>query len=404
MIHKCLTVVIFLLSALVKGQSLQSFLDLARENNPQLKALELRYEIASEKVNEANWLPNTEFGAGYFISEPETRTGAQRARFSIRQMLPWFGTSAQRAKLAESMAETDYIEYSVARRRLESDVAQSYYQLFGLQAKRSVIAENIELLKTYEELALTSVEVGRASVVDVLRLQIRQKELLQQKERLREQFEAERAVLNALLNRDIQTKVNALVELSIPESDIIVGDSLQVNPELVRFDKMYEAVTQAELLNQKEGGPMWGVSLDYFPVEKRPDMTFDDNGKDIIMPMVSLSLPLFNRRYNSRTQQNELRKQEIEFQKQERLNMLNSAYAQAVSKRREARITFDTQSENLSQAKEVEQILLTSYETGTVDFEDLLDIQELQLTFRINQIESVEMYYQQSAIINYLRN
>ena len=33
---------------------------------------------------------------------------------------------------------------------------------------QSVLIENIELLKTYETLALTSVEVGKASAVDVL--------------------------------------------------------------------------------------------------------------------------------------------------------------------------------------------------------------------------------------------
>ncbi|HDZ14510.1 hypothetical protein LCGC14_1503670, partial [marine sediment metagenome] len=43
-----------------------------------------------------------------------------------------------------------------------------------------------------------------------------------------------------------------------------------------------------------------------------------------------------------------------------------------------------------------------NYETGTIDFNDVLDIQELQLKFQTNQIESVQMYYRQSAIINYL--
>jgi len=41
-------------------------------------------------------------------------------------------------------------------------------------------------------------------------------------------------------------------------------------------------------------------------------------------------------------------------------------------------------------------------ETGTIDFNDVLDIQELQLKFQMNQIESIRTYYVQSTIINYL--
>lgn len=386
------------------AQQLQSFIDEAQRNNPNIQAYELRYNIAQEKVNEANWIPNTEFGVGYFVSEPETRTGAQKARFSAKQMLPWFGTVSTREKYAATMAETDYVDYLVAKRKLALSVVQSYYTLYGLQAMQDVLNKNIQLLQMYEELALTSVEVGKAGAVDVLRLQIRQNELQQQKEILREQFRAEQAKFNGLLNRNTGLAVDVVEELFIPETDPITTDSIQLNPELLRFDKMYESVTQAELLNQKERGPMFGVGLDYIPVEERPDMTFSDNGKDIVMPMVSLSIPIFNKQYNSITKQNELRKQEINFQKQERLNVLKTAFAKAVSERNEARIAYDTQSKNLKQAKDAEEILLKNYETGTIDFNDVLDIQELQLKFQLNQIQSVQLYYVQSALINYLIN
>ena len=395
---------LLLVSAMGNAQGLQSYIAEAQANNPKIQAYELRYTIAREKENEANWLPNTEFGAGYFVSEPETRTGAQVARFSAKQMLPWFGTVATRQKYASAMAETDYVDYVVAKRKLALAVAQSYYELYSLWAKQGVLDTNIELLHTYETLALTSVEVGKASAVDVLRLQIRQNELEQQKQMLREQFKGEQVNFNNLLNRDTDLTVDLIVAMDIPDRDPVTMDSLELNPELLRFDKMYESVTQAELLNQKEGAPMLGFGLDYVPVQERPDMSFNDNGKDIVMPMVSLSIPIFNKRYTSKTKQNELRKEEITFQKQERLNVLKSAFAKATAHRNEARIAYDTQSKNLKQAKDAEQILVKNYETGTIDFNDVLDIQELQLKFQINQIQSVQLYYVQSAIINYLIN
>ncbi|QNJ99104.1 TolC family protein [Constantimarinum furrinae] len=392
-------------SAFAKAQQLQSYIEEAEANNPEIQAFELRYNIAEEKVNEANWLPNTEVSAGYFVSEPETRVGAQRARIGVKQMLPWFGTITARENYATSMAEAEYVEITIAKRKLALSVAQSYYRLYETRAKQKVLDENIQLLKTYERLALTSVEVGKASAVDVLRLQIRQNELQQQKEVLEEEFSAEQTTFNNLLNRDENRTVDLVAAMEIPDNDPIYGtEALSLNPELLKYDKLYESIAQSELLNQRESLPMIGFGVDYLPVSERTDMNPIDNGKDVLMPMVSVSIPIFNNRYKSITRQNELRQQEIETQKSQRLNVLESAFAKAISQRNQARIKFNTQAKNLKQAKDAEQILIKNYETGTIDFNDVLDIQELQLKFQMEQIASVQQYYVQQSIINYLIN
>ncbi len=388
-----------------QAQELQSYIQEAEANNPDIQAYELRYNIAREKVNEVNTLPNTTISAGYFVSEPETRTGAQRARFSISQMLPWFGTITARENYASSMAETEFVEIAIAKRKLALSVAQSYYTLYANKAKQNVLDDNIQLLQTYERLALTSVEVGKASAVDVLRLQIRQNELQQQKEVLQEEYLAEQTVFNNLLNCKEDIAVEVVPEMMIPAEDpILSNEGLTLNPELLKYDKLYESVEQSELLNQKESSPNIGFGLDYLPVAERPAMNFNDNGKDIVMPMVTLSIPIFNNKYSSVSKQNKLKQQEIESQKKERLNTLETAFSKAKSQRNQARIKFNTQEKNLKQAKDAEEILIKNYETGTIDFNDVLDIQELQLKFQINQIMSVQMYYAQSAVINYLIN
>lgn len=391
--------------ASMNGQDLENLIQQAELNNPEIQAFELRYNIASEKVNEVNTLPNTELGAGLFVSEPETRTGAQKARFSAKQMIPWFGTITARENYASSLADAQYEELVIVKRKLALSVSQSYYRLFSIRAKQGVLDENIELLETYERLALTSVEVGNASAVDVLRLQIRQNELEQQKEVLEQEYLAEQTLFNNLLNRDEQTLVTAYDGLTIPEKDPITEEgNLDLHPELLKYDKLYESVEQSEILNQKEGLPDLGFGLDYIPVAERPDMSFADNGKDILMPMVSVSIPIFNNKYKSISQQNKLRQEEITAQKQERRNKLETLLSEAVNNRMSSRIRFRTQTKNIQQANDGEEILIKSYETGTIDFNDVLDIQELQLKFQINRIESIKGYYVQSAIINYLRS
>ncbi|MFC4094755.1 TolC family protein [Euzebyella saccharophila] len=391
--------------ASVNAQELESLIEQAELNNPEIQAYELRYNIASEKINEVNTLPNTEISAGVFASEPETRTGAQKARFSAKQMIPWFGTITARENYASSMAEAQYEDLVIAKRKLTLAVSQSYYRLYAIRAKQKVLDENIELLKTYERLALTSVEVGNASAVDVLRLQIRQNELEQSKEVLNEEYQAEQTLFNNLLNRDENTRVDAYDGFTVPEVDpVFVDDNLQLHPELVKYDKLYESVEKSELLNQKEALPNLGFGLDYIPVAERPAMDFSDNGKDIIMPMVSLSIPIFNNKYKSISKQNELRQQEITAQKAERTNKLETLLSEAINQRDAYRIRFNVQQRNIEKAKDAEEILIKSYETGTIDFNDVLDVQELQLKFQTNQIESIKGYYIQSANINYLKS
>ncbi|CAM1347612.1 TolC family protein [Tenacibaculum halocynthiae] len=394
---------ILVFSGFSYAQELQSLIDEALANNPKIKQFELQYKRVSEKVNEVNTLPNTNIAVGYFVSEPETRTGAQRFKVSINQMLPWFGTISSREDYVSSLADAKSEDITIAKRQLIASISTSYYNLYAIKAKQQVLTENINLLKTYETMALTSVEVGKASAVDVLRLQMRQNDLNQSKAILQQQILAEQTAFNKLLNRGKNTAINVVSELEIPLNDSTINtDSLQFHPELIKYDKFYQSVEKSELLNQKESSPMIGFGLDYVNVAQRPDMNFNDNGKDIVMPMVSFSIPIFNKKYKSKTKQNEIQQEEFNSQKQERFNRLETLLDKAIKERTSARIRKNTQSKNLKQAKNAETILVKSYETGTIDFNDVLDIQELQLKFQLNQIKAVQNYYVQSTIINYL--
>lgn len=385
------------------AQELQLLIDEALTNNPKIKKFELQYSIASEKVNEVNTLPNTEFGVGFFASEPETRTGAQRFKVSVKQVLPWFGNITAREKYVSSLAASKYEDITIVKRKLVASVLQSYYNLVTNTAKQVVLNNKIQLLKTYETLALTSVEVGKSSVVAVLRLQMRTNEIQQLSSTLEQQYLSEQTTFNKLLNRDKNITITVLDAMDIPSIDFETNsEKLIFHPELLKYDKLYQSITQSEVLNQKESNPMIGFGFDYVNVAKRPDMNFGDNGKDILMPMLTVSIPIFNTKRKSKTKQNNLQQEELLAQKQERLNALKVLLDTAINNRTSARISYETQAKNLKQAKYAEEILVKNYETVTIDFKDLLEIQELQLKFEMNIIESVNSYYVQTTIINYL--
>lgn len=385
------------------AQQLETLIEEGLANNPEIQIFDLKHQVAKEKVNEVNTLPNTQIGIGYFVSEPETRTGAQRFKVSAKQMLPSFGAITARENYKNALADAVYEDIAIVKRKLVASISQSYFNLYALKEKQRVLDENSTLLKTHEKLVLTAVEVAKASAVDVMRLQMRQNELEQLKQVLEQEYLAEQTALNKLLNRESKVSIYIEIELVMPsESDLISTENLALHPELLKYDKLYESVEKLELLNQKESNPMFGFGLDYIAVSKRPNMNFSDNGNDILMPMISVSIPIFSNKYKSKTKQNALQQKEINFQKQNKLNRLETVLDNAVKKRNSARISYNIQAKNLKQAKDAETILVKSYQTGTIDFNDVLDIQELQLKFQMNQIESIKTYYLQTTIINYL--
>lgn len=384
----------------MKAQQLDSYIQEAEKNNPGIRAMEEKLNIAREKQNEVNSLPDTEFGLGYFVSEPETRTGPQQFKLSVKQMLPWFGTIPARENYAGSMAEVENADLEISKRKLALSVSESYYRLYALREKQQVLEENIGLLEVYHRLALNAVEVGNATSVEVLQLQMRQNDLQEQKETLENEFAAEATKFSNLLNRKEVTSVQVQDTLTIPEKEEPVAVGL--HPELVKFDEFYKSIDKAEALNQKEASPRMGLGLDYINVGKRTDMQLAENGKDILMPMFSISIPIFNNKYQSVSRQNELQQKQIKANREDRLKELQTRLETAQRKRASARIRVSAQQQNLGQAKDAEEILLKRYETGTIDFDDVLDIQELQLKFQMNLIEAVTSYYRETAVINYL--
>lgn len=396
-----LLILVLLTSTLTEAQHLEDLIQEAVSNSPEIQKYEYQYKIASEKINEVNSLPNTDFNVGYMAIGPEMDMPMERFRVSVMQMIPWFGTLSARKNYASSMADAQYVEVTIAKRKLALSISENYYQLYEIKEKQEVLEKNITLLQTYERLALTALEVGRASAVDVLRLKIRQNELRQEIDVLIQQNKGLEAALNSLMNRAITTKIDLISSLEIPKNDDFYNyESLAVNPELVKYDKLYESVEQSELVNQKESGPTLGFGVEYINQENSSMIT--SPFKDMVMPMVSLSIPIFNKKYKSQTIQNDLRKQEIQFQKEERLNVLSAELSKAISLRNQARIKFNTLGENLKQAEDAEEILLKTYETGAIDYKDVLDIQELQLKFQMGQIEAIKLYYVQTVLINYL--
>lgn len=386
------------------AQTLDDYFKIAAENNPGLQAEFKAFEAAMQKVPQVNTLPDPAFSFGYFISPVETRVGPQRAKFSLTQMFPWFGTLKARGNAATVQAEARYQTFLDARNRLYFLVAEAYFPLYELNKWEQIEQENIDILESYKTIAIRKFENGSGSMVDVLRVDIMLKDAETRLQILNDKEKPLLSMFNNLLNRDENAPVVVADSLSIQELPVAVSkDSLlHRNPVLTGLDLKIKASEASEVVARKQGLPNVGVGLDYVVVGKSSAMTVSDNGKDVLMPMVSVSIPLFRKKYKAAEQEARLMQKSFSLQKENRLNMLLSEFDRTRFSMQQQQKLIQLYEKQLRTTRQSLNLLLTAYGNSAKEFEEVLRMQQQLLQYEKNKATALTEFHVALAKINYL--
>lgn len=387
----------------LKGQTLAQYLAEAEQNSSEILAKQLQYESALENVNEVGNLPNTQLGVGVFAQAVETRVGPQRARFSASQKIPWFGTLSAKKESATYLANAKESELAFLKRQLALNVKMSYYELYALVQQQRITQRHMAILDTYEKLALNELENNRTNMVDVLHIRMKSKTLAQQNMTLSEEIRSKKIQFNLLLNKPSLREVIVLDSLSIPKSELLAStEAITSHPKLQQLEYLENALQQSEIVAKKEGNPTIGFGLDYVLVAERSGISLPDNGKDIIMPMVSVSIPIFNKKHIAKQKRLQLEQEALAQSKVTVKNQLASALEEATNNMMNASISSKTLDENIVIAQQAKEVILAAYQTAKMDFEQLLDVEQLKLGFELQKVSDIQTYFANSAIVDFL--
>ncbi|HYQ58625.1 MAG TPA: TolC family protein [Draconibacterium sp.] len=384
--------------------SLEDYFREAAENNPGLQAQYKDFEAAMQKVSQVSSLPDPTFSFGYFISPVETRVGPQRAKFSLSQMFPWFGTLEAKADAASLMAEAKYQAFLDARNRLYYSVSEAYYPLIELNRLKAIEQENIEIMQSYKNIANAKFKNGVSPMTDVLRVDIMLKDAQTNLEILNKKEKPLRVTFNNLLNRDENEAVlvqDSLTVETLPEN--FRRDSLLINnPMLDAIDLNQQASEKSELAAQRQGLPSFGVGLDYALVGKRTDMDIEDNGKDAFMPMVSVSIPIFRKKYRAAEKEAQLMQEKYSFQKEETINSLTSGYESVWFQIQQQKDLIDLYKEQIQETGQTLNLLFSAYGNSGKDFEEVLRMQQQLLKYEKMKAMAETQYQSALAKLNYI--
>lgn len=386
------------------GQTLDNYLQIAAENNPDLKASYVEFEAALQRVNQVNALADPRLSFGYFISPIETRVGPQRAKLSLSQVFPWFGTLKAKENRANFFAEAKYQAFINDRNKLFFEVNKAYYPIYEVQQHLQLLSENLDILKTYKRLATSSFENSRGSMADVIRVDIMIENAETELMILNDQIIPLQVRFNRLLNRSDSTPLVIIDETKLNSvvKDYRRDSLLVANPIIESLELQQKAMQESELVARKNALPQFGVGLDYAFIGERTSVSIPENGKDAFMPMVSVSLPIFRKKYSSAIAEAKLGQKAIEFRKEAVENELISKYENAIFQLKKAEDLIELYKTQIKKTEQLIQLLYSAYSTSAKEFEEVLRMQQQLLKYQMAKATAEKNYQTALAEIEYL--
>jgi len=416
----------------VYGQQLEGYLELATEENPQLKSAFLAYQSALQRVPQVGALPDPQLTLGYFLRPMEQMMGNQVAQVSLMQMFPWFGTRAAAKDEASLMAKAKFNRFLDVKSEIRYETKATWYALYLIEEDRRITDENVEILRTLETIALSRFKSGAtegsvttrvgetmnpkpmspeasegmgqmntpsqapkmkqsnamganmggqgsSGLVDVLRIQMEVLELENKQHQLADARQVLMAQFNKLLNRPLETEVvlgDSLKAVPMPVPLVQMPDSIVKNNPMLGMLQAEEAAFLAQTkMNQKMGFPMIGVGTQYGILKPRAGNLNPMNGRDMWMPMVSVNLPIWRKKYRASVKEVQLKREAVAEDQRETQNALMVSHEEALKDFRDAERRKALYERQSMLALQTLHILTASYGAGGNEFEDVLQMQ-----------------------------
>jgi len=376
------------LPELTESSGLSDYLAYAALNNPGLEAAFNRWKAALEQVPQVKALPDPKFTYLYYIKEVETRVGPQRQGIGIAQVFPWFGKLSLRGDVATKAANAARKRYDAAKLKLFFEVKDAYYEYYYLSKSVAVTQENVSLVKHLESVARSRYKAAVGTHPDVIRAQVEIVKLEDRYQALLELRQPIVARLNAALNRPAEADIPwpskiSVQYVNIEDKDLLV-ELMAENPELKALDFEIDRNKHTIELAKKNYYPDFNLGLNFIDTDSSPAGNPSDEGKDPVIAMISINLPLWREKYDAGVRQARARYYAARQDRAEKTNSLSSELKLASYHFRDAERKIDLYGDALlPKARESLKVTESGYLATIASFTDLIDAQRIFLEFAL---------------------
>ncbi|MGG5506690.1 MULTISPECIES: TolC family protein [unclassified Myroides] len=234
---------------------------------------------------------------------------------------------------------------------------------------------------------------------DVLRIRLETIEIENTIESLQAQIKAEKAKFNALLDQEIQTAVT--VPQTIDKVPFFLTDEEAQtmietnNPMLAMLTEEGLAYQAKAEMDKKMSYPMLGLGVQYMIIGKTNDPMLamgDMNGKDMIMPMVTLSLPIFRKKYKAQQEEGKKWWKSSEEKYKDTYNTLVASYYSFKNQVEDAERTITLLDKQSTLAETTFNLIVKEFVTGKSDLTNVIQVQRQLLDYQLKKAEAIANY------------
>ncbi|MGQ9620135.1 MAG: TolC family protein [Bacteroidales bacterium] len=241
-----------------------------------------------------------------------------------------------------------------------------------------------------------SSEAGISGLADLYRIQIEIGDLEDNIASLKNMMQSVTARFNLFLNRPVTSPVS-LPDTILPELfDIplsaVTDSMLANNPMLKMLEQEKQAFEARYRMVKSMSYPMIGLGLDYSIIGKSYMSASAMNGSDMVMPMITFTLPVYRKKYNAMKSEAELLKTAASQGYTETSNTLQAEFYQAVRLFQDALRRQKLYTDQCRLAEKSLNIMLKAFASNNASLTDILRIRQQVLDYKFRQIEAVADY------------
>jgi outer membrane protein TolC len=231
-----------------------------------------------------------------------------------------------------------------------------------------------------------------SQLADLYGIQIEKGELDNNISLLKDQEQTIKARFNSFLNRDPASPVFTSDTLTPDTLDIpieAVADSVIArNPMLNMLEYEKQSYTARKKMVKGMGFPMVGLGLNYSLINNNEMSESPMNGKDMIMPMVTVTLPVYRKKYNAMRKEAELMETAADQNFEATTNTLQNEFYQAVQMYHDAKRRVVLYASQYQLASKSLDLTIKSFSTTTSGLTDVLRVRQQTLEYELAQVQA----------------
>lgn len=243
---------------------------------------------------------------------------------------------------------------------------------------------------------------------DVLRIQMERAELEDNLKDLYSSRMIAEARFNTLLNRDAETPV--VVPDSLKQrvfqmdEQSLIDHILNNNPMITMAQAEADAYRAKAKMDRRMSYPMIGIGLQYSLINKvdNPMGMADMNGKDMVMPMMKISLPIFRRKYNAQQRESQNYWKASELKRENIQNQLQVEYLNIRRQLEDADRKVDLYTRQYALSLSAWKLVIQEFAAGRQPLTDVIEVERQLLNYKLKKSEAVAAYNTSVAAIEKL--